>query len=76
MVSLHSNKNLTKDNDNGINLWNCKKAPRWMLTFMIVEMVIVSLHSNKPLTTRPAILKKKEKVQERMFSTFEKSINP
>ena len=36
--------------DNGLTLWNCKKAPKSMLSSVSVALVTVSLHSNRAVT--------------------------
>ena len=34
----------------GLHLWNCKLVPNWMIPFLRVAFVMVSLHSNRAVT--------------------------
>jgi hypothetical protein len=34
----------------GLSLWNCKQASNWMLSFMRIVLLMVTLHSNRTMT--------------------------
>lgn len=47
-IILTTLSGLTCYEDNGLNCWNCKPAPNYMVPFITVVVVTMSLHSKEP----------------------------